>query len=357
MVHNTHEDAVDSPDSMPAIMQEIIATMGGAATAAETTPPVRATRMERPPFGGKISYADLERAHPYRLAELVDPAAIETFYDMKTPAPHTTWAAWRELELHTRGPSHRWQLSRAAEHLAAICKRYDPGTETGFFAGVSESELEAWYDAAVTLSAIPSVVERVLRGRVTSQTAKLVYHSLVNKVLTRPLKPGDRAEALVFALGARAAANGELGRFLHLGSPRESVNEYHNGGGQVFNHDVYELDYDERAKTPIEVKLHSRGKTKRRSHYDDAVVFLPALDVLARPILGEPVDLHTGRERLQDQVGRFLEKATLLVKKEVEQDTPISTLNHACEALAHHIDYHRHELHPRYKKPSGRQSN
>jgi hypothetical protein len=345
MAHNTHENAVDSPDSMPAIMQEIIATMGGAATAAEAVPSVNITPTKQPPFGGKISYADLERAHPYRVAELIDPAVIATFYATRTASPDSTWSAWRELELGTRGPNHRWELGRATEHLGAICTRYDP--KASFFADASESELELWYDAAVTLSAIPSIVERVLCGSVNSKTAELVYGSLVNRVLSRPLKPGDRAEALVFALGARAAANGDSKRFLHLGSPREGINEYHNDKGQVFNHDLYELD-GERAKTPLEVKLHSRGKTKRRSRYDPTVVFVPALDVLTRPILGEPADLHTTRERMQAQVGRFLEKATILVRKEVEEGIRIPTLDAACDALAHHIDYHRQEVHPRY---------
>ncbi|HET8670445.1 MAG TPA: hypothetical protein VFM05_07410 [Candidatus Saccharimonadales bacterium] len=306
--------------------------------------------VKRPPFG-ELSTGQLEAAHPYLPAEQVDPEAIEAYYASIRLKPET-WLGWGALELGIH-QGDRSLLDEARAHFDRATEIYElvnPNTTLdGMFAGPGDAK--AWYNAAFVRAHLAGFRDRMTSGGVRPSTALGVYHELARGVLPYTVDEGDAAEAIVSALGARAAALGRTPEYLSPSSPREGHSAHHDDEGRTFNHDLYRVRNG--LKDPIEVKVRAGGQTSRPSRYSPGTTRINVMNDLGRSILGSYINRVTPRADMKVLVSVFLATTRRLMEAEVKGGERRLELDQAANRLHQVIQEDRanKSLDPRFRSP------
>lgn len=286
----------------------------------------------RRPFG-ELSVETREATHPFKLAESVDPAELDKFYQA-TARMSDDRQAWYDIEhtladpRHPRLESAAFHVDRAIEDTAPV----EPDPSDPFAQKFeSDSDAELWYAAAKLKAFIPAFEARAAEGRVTPEAAGEAYWGLVKDVLPNTETDGNKAEALVGALAAREGLMVDPEKFLYPTSPREGNNHY-RPDDKTLNHDYVRIDDDH--KMPVEVKVRGSVTSYRPSHYDSHIATVRFVNDIGPAILGAA--LPDGRS-IGRAVPVVFARAEQLMRQELDQSIRVPELDAAAEALYNRI--------------------
>lgn len=293
---------------------------------------------ERSSFG-VVPQEVLNAANPFKFTEDVDPTALRDFYG--APAqPRDTYKGWYVVERSVQDPDTVQGFGEALELFSADMQRHAP-TRVYERPGkpivvefASPQAQELWFDAALAKANVPAYEERAAYGEVGPDAGRTIYQEVVKDVLPYTVSEGDRAEAIVNALGARAAMLGSPDDFLYPTSPRQGESLFVNHAGQTLNHDfdqILEAADGGDELVPIEVKLQVQSKPGT-SQYDPAIVIVHAYDDIGAAVMEKIVARRYLSERRRS-IAKFLSRMSGLLGDEVKAGRQTMGVDAASQAL------------------------
>jgi hypothetical protein len=274
---------------------------------------------------------ELARAHPYMAAEDIDLDILEEYYRREL-IPARLRPGWMTLECMLSGAGMGTSIRTAGRLLEEAKQRSAP-------TGPSPND-GLWSSAAIASAHVPAFSNRLHYGMVHPDTAETVYRELVLEVLSLSARLGDKAEAIVSALGARAAMLDDPDKFLYPTSPREGASDLRGSNGATYNHDGYRLKPTENAIAKgalIEVKMGPNDVAKR---YGPGIVVVRCIRDFGPIVLGEEADvLQPWSEVARALSTEFAERTTEAMMTELEtgvRSPMLDAMDTALEDLIRH---------------------